>query len=319
MNATLKLAAIGLVCAVPFGLAIRDEMTGGDARAVQAAPLFDDERADDDHDDDERGLELADPDEKPSPVEAALPAAAIDQLFGATAAAPGPLFEGIALGAASTDFLPEAARARLEAFRRAHGVEVDFDFDERELLGFRFSAPAAGALTAALTARWGPAVQDGSDAYWIGDRSRLVVTTVADRADLLWTRFQSVDELVTPSDRTRLGVEPFPVLGARLDKVAAALGSRLEESPDYADQYQWRSPGLPLADGDTVATIAVEDGMVAELVVETTGRHAEELAAAMIEELGPPASTEGNLYRWKGKRTVEARIEERDARIAIRR
>lgn len=309
MNATLKLAAIGLVCAVPFGLAIRDEATRGDAHddlALRAATL--------------RKVEAPAPDERPAPPDTALPAAAIDQLFGATAATPGPLFDGIALGAASTDFLPEAARARLETFRQAHGVEIDFDFDERELLGLRFSVPAAEALTAALTRRWGPPVQDGGDAYWIGaDHRRLIVTAVADRADLIWTRYQSVTDLISPDDRTRLGVEPFPVLGARLDKVAAALGSRLEESPDYADQYQWRSPGLPTADGDTVATIALEDGVVAELVVETTGRHGDELAAALTAELGPPTATEGNLRRWKGKRTVEARIEERDARIAIRR
>jgi hypothetical protein len=310
MNATLKLAAIGLVCAVPFGLAIRDEVTGDEAATAEAAQRADTLRA----------IEPPDPDQPPAPVEPALPAAALDQLFGATTATPGPLFDGIALGAPSTEFLPEAARARLESFRQTHGVEIDFDFDERELLGLRFSAPAATALITALTARWGAPVQDGGDAFWVGaGNRRLIVTAVADRADLIWCRYQSVTELISPDDRARLGIEPFPVLGARLDKVAAALGSRLEESPDYADQYQWRSPGLPTADGDTVATIAVEDGVIAELVVETTGRHADELAAALAAEFGPPTSTEGNLSRWKGKRTVEARLEERDARIAIRR
>jgi hypothetical protein len=307
MNPTLKLAAIGLVCAVPFGLAIRDEVTGAAARVAAPALRF------------EYVGDVPTPDEPPV-VEPALTAAAIDQLFGATLAVPGPLFDGVALGAPSTDFLPEAARARLEAFRRAHGVEIDFDFDERELLGIRFGAPDAAALTAALTARWGGPVADGSDAYWIGeDNRRLVVTTVADRADVIWSRYQSVDELISPGDKAKLGVEPFPLLGARFDKVADVLGSRLVESPDYADQYQWRSPGLPTSDGDTVTTIAVEDGVITELVVETSGRHATELLAALHGKLGEPASHDGDLWRWRGKRTVEARIEERDARIAFRR
>jgi hypothetical protein len=307
MNPTLKLAAIGLVCAVPFGLAIRDEVTGGDVAVAASALTFD------------HVGDVPTPDE-PIVVEPALTPAAIDQLFGAGLAVPGPLFDGIALGAPSTDFLPEAARARLEAFRQAHGIEIDFDFDERELLGIRFSAPDAATLTAVLTARWGGPSPDGSDAYWIGeDNRRLVVTTVADRADVMWSRYQSVNELISPGDKAKLGVEPFPLLGARLEKVAAALGSRLEESPDYADQYQWRSAGLPTSDGDTVTTIAVEDGVIAELVVETSGRHATELLAALHAELGEPTSHDGELWRWKGKRTVEARIEERDARIAIRR
>jgi len=315
MRPAVKLLLIGAACAIPFGLAVRDEV--GDRAGASTAQVLPPGSPPP-----EPVIVAAPLAPTPPPEPAALPADAAAQLLGPTAGTLGPLFDGVRLGAASTDFLPDAARGRIEAFKAAHGASIDFDFDERELLAVRASAPGAAAVLDAIQARWGAPAAGGPRAVWVdGHGGRMSYEGTDGVAALTWDRYQSVAELILPTDKSRLGIEPFPVVGARLDRLARLLGPRLVESESYADHHVWTARPLPSADAPTTATAVVEDGVIVELVVEAGGDHADALRAALTAKYGRPTRTDGEPWRqasWTGRRSVDATVDSDRARIAIR-
>jgi hypothetical protein len=327
MTSTLKLTAIALVCAVPFGLALRDELRRsepGDALAAREqaleAKLADLEQTLEEAEAARQNradlLTRMSPMERPSRP---LPDDALAAIIGPDPATLGPLFDGVTLGASSQDFLPESARTRIEAFKRSHPVGVDFQFDERELLSISVNVADPEAVRAALTSRWGEPIGDADPTWLDGRGTKVSLTPLADRAELRAARYQTVEQLIAPRDPAKLGVEPFPVVGARIERLVAALGTRLVEDEDVVGRYTWRTHGLPTSDAATVATVVVSDGVISELVVETGGYHADELRAALSAKLGQPTEQDSSPWwkaKWSGKRPIEATLHDLGARIA---
>jgi hypothetical protein len=340
MKPPWKLATIGLLCAVPFGLAVRDELRGPAHAASQVGPdaLFagdadddpDDAPGDDPGDDvddsaqpavalgDDTGLHYGAPDE---PATLADMRPLVEQLTGATPGSLGPLFTGIHLGASSQDFLSDEARSRVEVFKDQHDATIDFDFDEREVLAIDASLAWPAVVRDVLISRWG---QPSDDNVWIdGKGQRLALSARDGRAHLRWSPYQSESQLVAPADRARLGIEPFPVVGASLAKLEAALGARLVESDDYDNQYAWDSPAMPDGDQPVTATVEVRNGTVVSLTVVTFGGDPEALRAALVAKYGKPTSGDGQPWEslvWRsGKRTIEALVGDDGMRLTIHR
>ena len=326
MKSTLKLTAIALACAVPFALALRDEMQ----RSEPVDPLAAREQAlEDKLADLEQTLEEAEAARqnrsdlltRMSPMEGPsrpLPDDVLAAIVGPDPATLGALFDGVTLGASSQDFLPETARTRIEAFKRSHPVAIDFQFDERELLSISVTV-ADPDVRAALTARWGEPTGDGDPTWLDGRGTKLSLTPLADRTELRAARYQTVEQLIAPREPSRLGIEPFPVVGARVERLVAALGTRLVEDEDVVGRHTWRTYGLPTSDAATVATVVVADGVITELVVETGGYHADALRAALTAKYGEPTEQDSSPWwkaRWAGKRTIEVTLHDLGARIA---
>src|SRR5688572_17160039 len=208
MTSTLKLTAIALVCAVPFGLALRDEMRRSEpsdplAAREQAleAKLADLEQTLEEAE--AARLNRADVLTRMSPMERPsrpLPDDVLAAIAGPDPATLGALFDGVTLGASSQDFLPEAARTRIEAFKRSHPVGVDFQFDERELLSISVTVPDAEGVRATLTSRWGEPIGEGDPTWLDGRGTKVSLTPLADHAELRAARYQTVEQLIAPRD-----------------------------------------------------------------------------------------------------------------------
>jgi hypothetical protein len=342
MPSWLQRIAIGALCAVPFGLALRDELAprGPDphrdallAREQELEATLAELETALEHADvarlvregDQRPMSRMPPAPEPVGSAAATPLsdAALAELLGPAPASLGPLFEGVRVGAPSQGVLPDDIRTRIDAFQASHPVAIDVRIGDREILAVSITAPDPARLAAALTARWGAPLLD-ADTVWLDGRgTRVALIALADRAELRVERYQTVEQLVAPGETERLGVEPFPTVGARLPQLTAALGTALVASPDDPDQRRWRSPALPTGDAPTVATAVVADGVVVELVVEARGHHSDALRAALTAKYGEPTARDADPWRratWTPRgRTVEATLDDLGARIAVRR
>ena len=312
MKASPTFVLTAAACAVPFVLAIRQDLHGAPhlprweegawtTVAPPAAP------PPVDYTQDEPPIYAPPPptrDLPPSAVDTRqVTADDLDELAGAAPATMGPVLDGVALGAPSTSFLPDITRERIEAFKLDHDVTVDFDFDDVTLFGVTVRlAGDAASLRDALVSRWGrPRQLDAGELVWLGAGSqRAVYTAMSDGADLRFEQFSTIDAILAPQDKARLGVEPFPLLGASRKKLEQAIGPRLQESSSE-DELSWALPGIGNGSGTTMVKVTLDDGdRIDGLVIEGATDDIDAVREALITKWGPPGGDDG-LLTWSKK------------------
>jgi hypothetical protein len=308
------------VCVVPFGLAIRqdlqrNEQREGLARHLEKSRAYDDEtevEPDDlyaneiySRDDDDEGDELG------ALYDRQIEPSDLDDLVGTEPATMGPLLEGIALGAASTTFLSDSVRSRIEAYKLDHELTVDFDFDEVSLYGITIRMSGdEGSLRDAMISRWGtPRRLDEDTLVWLGaNAQRAVYSAMSDGADLRLEQFSTVDAIIAPKDKARLGVEPFSLLGASVKKLEQAIGARLQESSYDSERY-WALPGIGNGSGKTMVKVTLDgDDRVDSLVIEGATDETDSVRDALVAKWGMPTDDDGVLTWTRGRSTYTVEL-----------
>ncbi len=171
------------------------------------------------------------------------------EVFGATPGL-GPLFAGVQLGAPASGFLPDDARARIEAFKAATGATVEFAFGDRLdriVVSGEVADPIDPALVRSeLTARWGRPIPLGDDDQaWLDEATstRMRMTVVDDTITIGYEAYATLRRLIAPANPDRFGFEPVPLLGRPVAEVLPSLPGALRNGWHLT----WRMP--PLADG----------------------------------------------------------------------
>ena len=322
MRITPGLVIAAIVCAAPFALAVRDDLEHDGDRDAEMASLADlvayqpRRMAAEVPSDDETGPDLAHEDVV---RKEGLTAADLPDLLGTAPATPGPLLAGIELGASSTSFLSEEARERIEAYKETRHINIEFDYEFVGLDGITIRALGTGTeLRDAVLARWGTPRRLGEDELaWLGaDGTRALLHTMVDGIDLTFTQHMTVDALIAPADPARLGLEPLPLVGAKLLDVEEHLGTRLQQS-SYDDEWSWTAPGVGVGTGRTTVRILVDQGTtkVTEVMIEGATSEGEAIRAALIAKWGAPKPVKDedgndNLYWKRAGVTTTAYIDE---------
>jgi hypothetical protein len=205
---------------------------------------------------------------------------ALPQVFGARPGQPGPLLAGVHF-----DYdlaVPDDARARISDFDIATdghvyifansfpGVTVDFGSDD--------------GVVDAITRAWGPSP---AGTVWVDEQDRVTASLFHDHglASVSWQTFQTVDDLIKPSDPDRFGFEPTPLVGATQDDVRAIM-----HAGDYvADDKLIMT--LPHLGGDVVdVTFELAHGTVAAIAITIQARQVrDDVLAALAKKYGAAA------------------------------
>jgi hypothetical protein len=326
MKITPGLVAVAVVCAAPFALAVREDLQRRSdeqdlAKLLDYEPARPEEPVPGDREGDDQAA-----DEDVAPSKQPVVAADLDQLLGALPATTGPVLAGIELGAPSTTFLSEEARERIEAFKETRHLAVEFDYEFATVDGITLRALGSGNdLRDGVIARWGTPRRLGEDELaWLNPAgTRAVLHTMIDGIDVTFTQHMTVDALVAPREKDRLGVEPLPLVGARLLDVEERLGARLQES-SYDDEWVWTAPGVGYGTGRTTVRILVDPDTtkVTEVLIDGATSEGEAIRAALVAKWGAPKlvpdEDDNDNLTWKrGGVTTSAYID--DDAFTIRR
>lgn len=230
-------------------------------------------------------------------------------LIGAQPATMGPVLDGIKLGASANDYQPDDARERISKYQMDHdfNLHVDFDADYVTLNSVKLSVTGdESELRDAMISAWGtPKRIDEETLIWTGNNGQRAVYKVTyDGFELDFQQFQSLDAFIAPADKTKLGVEPFPLVGSTLPKLRAQLGDKLQ-TQDYADGVEYTAPGLP--DGMDKTDIRVNtDGAdkIESVDIETTSADLDAVKAALDAKWGPAKEDDYGNVAWKVKGVV---------------
>jgi hypothetical protein len=304
-----------IVCAAPFALAVRDDLQRKDRVALDddaLEDLLDYQPSGHTDDDDGGGLEDGHGDDETR----AMTPDDLDQIMGAEPATMGPLLAGLALGADSENFQSEEVRERIEAYIAHHDISVNFDFDFVSLnaITVRVSGDE-GRLRAAAIAAWGtPRLLGEDELVWLGTgNQRAVYTAMSDGFELRFERYATVDDIIAPKDKAKLGVEPFPLLGSTRAKLEQAMGEKLQES-SYDDELSWAMPGIGNGSGATMVKVLFDPdagSKIIGLTVESSTSDTEAVQAALVAKWGKP-KLEDNVLTWnKNGATISVELYDR--------
>jgi hypothetical protein len=157
-------------------------------------------------------------------------------------------------------------------------------------------------LPEALAARWG--APDGAWGAWIDPEHHLIANVIQDgrTSAIDWTPYRSVEELVRADDPTRLGFEPIALVGARIDDLRGALGTRLHRISEHG--YQWAEAGI----GPLTMSATEERGRIVRAeanVITNSPQLTRALVDALTAKYGAPQRSPGQLtWRAHGGTTI---------------
>jgi hypothetical protein len=343
MKATPGFIIASILCAAPFALAVRDEIKGR-PHMDPGGPFGIDDDDDDDYgygsrdygDDDSYGgtdrddLEeyakqrMAQIEAEQAALEAArstsIKADDLDAIVGTDPASMGTLLANLQIGSSSLNFQSESARERIEAYKAEHNVRVDYDFDDVSLNGVTVEAVGdEETLRDALISRWGTPVRLGEDELvWMGaNEIRAVYTTMYDGFRLRFEAYTPVDKAIAPDDKSKLGFEPFPLVGASMEKVDAAIGARLQEN--YDNEWTMFLPGIGAGSGKTEVTIGADASgrKVVTMVIAGSTNDTDAVREAFIAKWGTPKEGDYGEMTWK-KNGVKISLELQDRGFFLR-
>lgn len=294
---------LGIACVVPFALAALDDRHGagaspddeayvGSRYAAERAARAELERAE------------AEAEAEAAAAEAAQPTLAADvvvtELLSPARAVPGEVFRAVQLGGSSGEFLPEAARVRVDQFRTRTGASVEYDFDEWTLHGITVTAAADdAAVAAAVTQLWSEPTMVGSRQVWLGEMihgrfgARASLEARFDEVTFVFDRYLPVDALLADP------ASPLPILGQPIDGLGAALGVALHGEEG---RYFARLPGLGTDGAECKLDVAanLKTRRAREYLLGCDLPTAAALRDALVERWGQPTvdADSGDL-RWR--------------------
>lgn len=298
---------MGVITAIPFGLAIRqtmhkapeadrelEESLDPDLRyereAKRNAIRWEEERA---------AREAAEAKEKQEYL------AVQRTVFGTSPATLGTLFDGVAFGAPTASYLPDSARERIDRAREQH-VRVDFELGLTGLAGVQIGLGGYGhdcaAFDEALRTAWGQSTSGDADhGVWFADgrRARFDVP----RCKLSIERTASADSWIGHGD----AIVPLDYIG----KPAKALIAKLGDTVDADETMMtWQQIGVGNGGtGLTTLTATIENGKIvtitahAEIDIATRSDVEERLTKLFGAPKEYPES--GADLRWSGRPPVE--------------
>jgi hypothetical protein len=214
---------------------------------------------------------------------------------------PGPLFAGWKLGEA----FPADVQVRVDAWKKKFHARIHADARDpstrggSSLLSIYFDRPEG--LGKALVARFGR--PDFDSGFWIDSERHTQVFYYGDKtvASLVWTPHKSIDEQVLPDDKTRLGLESIPLIGATIDAVKAAQPDR-HVFRDGIEDWSFHDYGT----GPITARLTTKrESVIARARFEIITNHPKQTAAflaAMTKKFGEPTSTRSAFVWRNGKR-----------------
>lgn len=208
----------------------------------------------------------------------------------------GPLFDGLVLGQP----MPAAMQGAITAYEKQFHARVHYTPGDGRTappgLDVRFDEK--DGLSAVLIAGWGkPDLPFGE---WWSEEAHVAAyyTNDGHSAGIAWTPYRSVAELILPDDKTRLGFEPIPVVGAKLADVQRALGDRLAQTYDH--EYGW---GVLDAAPNFEVRVTEQHGIVTELRTQNWSTHTAQiddaLFAALETKWGKPAIDKTGTHTWR--------------------
>jgi hypothetical protein len=265
---------MSLLCAVPFGLAIRDANKGRDK--IGGGHHYDDDEDDGpspDPDVEAREVEnyreaeaqadkiRAEEREQKAKL-AADQAKMAPKLVGPEPASLGTLFTGVRLGAGAGNFQPDEVR---QAIADASSLlEVEWDVDASHLNGVtvtlktEYGDSNCAALARAVSA-WGPKTGEG----WENAATHQRATFDEYGCSVKIDRFADLEHWI---DRSDASVVPLTAIGQSAAKLRARVADRLDDEQD--DALTWHDVGLAGGKGPTRITALIENGKVVTLSVE---------------------------------------------------
>jgi hypothetical protein len=131
---------------------------------------------------------------------------------------------------------------------------------------------------------------------------RAVYSGLSDGVELRFEPYTTIDAVIAPKDKSRLGVEPFAMLGATRAKVERAFGARLQDTGSD-DVVAWALPGIGAGAGKTMVEVTFVDDRVDRLVVEGATDETQGVRDACVVKWGRPTEDQGVLT-WTVKGTV---------------
>ncbi len=235
---------------------------------------------------------------------------AFADVIGPQPATLGRLFDGLVLGKP----MPADVAARIATWQTTTKGRVHYDAgDQFSLPSLEINLDHPEGLAAYLATAWREPTRDGL-VEWMNTTQHL-------RADLLQNERESgisfsegytIDELILPLEPERLGIEPMPLIGAKLADVQAALGGRLRRSAE--DGYDWQQPTLAMqleVRGDRIVRATTQNW------ITNTERVKTKLIAALRRKWGEPVRR-GELRIWKRPhRTITVTVEAASFALAM--
>jgi hypothetical protein len=156
----------------------------------------------------------------------------------------------------------------------------------------------SGGVDEALRAVWG-APDHGADA-WANPKAHVIayLTHDATSAQVEWVAYHDVDELIVPSDKTKLGFEPVALVGQNLVDVEAALGDNVSRV-GISDVFRLMPYGR-----DTTFTVQIttRDDVIVELRAfdwfTRSSEVGDELLDALAHKWGNPTVSKTGVHTW---------------------
>ncbi|HEY4242571.1 MAG TPA: hypothetical protein VGM88_22285 [Kofleriaceae bacterium] len=148
----------------------------------------------------------------------------------------GPLFDGLVLGQP----MPDAMTKQVEAFKTQYHAHVNYYRGDRDLLSpwsleVTFDEPTGSRE--AIARVWGPF--DLAWGAWTHEHLRAAWIHGSTRSGVSWSPYRSPAEVIAPDDKTKLGFEPIPVIGAKLEDLRTALDGQILRTAE--DEYRWQA------------------------------------------------------------------------------
>ncbi len=293
---------MSLLCAVPFGLAIRD------AHRDKHASAHDDDELDDfDSSRSRAEMEreaMREAEEQEREARQKLERGRLaKQLVGSEPASLGSLFEGVQLGAPAGEFQPDSVRSAIAS--HSETLNVDWDVGASRLDGVTVTllGDDCEPLVEAVGA-WGT----GKDGRWenAATHQRAEFDRVA--CSVQFERYVDVDAWL---DRKDTAIVPLAAIGQPAQKLYDRVQPLLSSDLETDDSFSWRDTGLAGAVGKTTLTAYKKNGKITGLsvVFHTDGPGTDAVEARLTKLLGakpvqPSGDDELGAINWKGRLPV---------------
>lgn len=310
---------MALVTCVPFGLAIRDTVKGGDAKGRHGGDYEDYAELERES---RHELERIERQERFERAEREARAKQWKKLYGVNVASFGGAFDGLWWDMPERQ-IHRAIGGSLGRFERAAGVEIELT-NEPHLLAIEVRANTpdydedqercAGLLND-LEAAWGEGAVDPEwdTVTWFNAELRTRATFRQRDACVL--RFEQAVSIEAWLDKSPASVVPVWAVGEPVERLQQALGERATLEDDV---LSWKGPGLGTGTTVTHLTAVIEKGKVRVLsviaggIAETTAS----VRAHLTSMYGAPRETD-DAFEWKKKPPIRLGGEDDGVELTI--
>jgi len=297
-----------LTC-VPFGLAIKDTVSGTETKH-RDRDSWESDSDDDDRDTDydaeyaraQAATEAAEAEEERlEQLKTEKQSAARRTLFGAEVATLGSGFSGIKLGMPEDDMRTEVStaleeRTGMRVALLANGtldwITVSADPDDDDTYSL------CSKLRTEIQAAWGNGITEDYDTrYWINPTTGTRASLRSEGCVLSFERYAAPKDWIT---KTPTSMVPVALVGQSVKKLAEHIGTRSEIEPEETS-VRWLGLGVGAGIGEARFEAIYLKGKVVAIV--TTVNTLEATRDEVIEQLtalyGKPVEDDEGGYRWK--------------------